>query len=149
MVPIREKLTQVASTAPARVLTATAALRGGEEGDVALSQQSLSETRHRLEAELDELTKELSEYGATPGGGSIEVSLDEGFADAAQATSERAKVLSFVEGLQQRLTDVRAALGRVDRGGYGTCDRCGGDISPERLEAVPTARLCIHCAQKR
>jgi len=116
---------------------------------VALSQEALSETRHRLEAELDEVTKELSEYGATPGGGSIRVSLDEGFADAAQATSERAKVLSFVEGLQQRLTDVRAALDRLNRGQYGRCDRCGEEINPERLEAVPTARLCIRCAQKR
>lgn len=114
-----------------------------------LNQETLSETRHRLEAELDELTKELSEYGATPGGGSIEVSLDEGFADAAQTTSERARVLSFVEGLQQRLVDVRSALDRLGRGDYGRCDHCGSDISPERLEAVPTARLCIKCARKR
>jgi DnaK suppressor protein len=116
---------------------------------VALSQEVLSQTRHRLEAELAEVTKELSEYGATPGGGSIEVTLDEGFADAAQATSERAKVLSFVQGLQQRLVDVQAALERLDRGEYGRCERCGSEISPERLEAVPTARLCIGCAQRR
>lgn len=116
---------------------------------MALSEETLRATRERLEAELTELTKELSEYGATPGGGSIEVSLDEGFADAAQATSERARVLSFVEGLEQRLQDVRAALDRLGRGAYGKCERCGADISPERLEAVPTARLCIKCAQRR
>jgi RNA polymerase-binding transcription factor DksA len=37
----------------------------------------------------------------------------------------------------------------VDRGSYGQCERCGKEIGPERLEAVPTARLCISCAQKK
>lgn len=43
---------------------------------------------------------------------------------------------------------VRAALGRIDDGGYGTCLKCGDDISMERLKAVPYAALCRDCAQK-
>jgi DnaK suppressor protein len=115
---------------------------------VDLSDEALSETRHHLEAEVSQITRELAELGATPDG-SIEVRLDEGFADAAQTASERAKVLSLVDGLHNRLQDVRSALARVDRGAYGVCERCGTMISPERLEAVPTARLCIRCAQQR
>jgi RNA polymerase-binding protein DksA len=115
---------------------------------VALSEEALLTAHQRLETELGEIEKELAELGAEPDG-SIQVSLDEGFADAAQATSERANVLSLVEGLRNRLQDVRSALSRLDRGSYGQCDRCGKDIAPERLEAVPTARLCISCAQKR
>lgn len=113
-----------------------------------VSGDELAQFRKQLEAERADLERELAELGAEPDG-SIKVSLDEGFADAAQATSERAKVLSFVEGLTNRLHDVEAALSRVDRGSYGQCERCGKDIPPERLEAVPTARLCINCAQKR
>ena len=108
----------------------------------------LAQFRQHLEGERAEIERELAELGAEPDG-SIQVSLDEGFADAAQATSERAKVLSFVEGLINRLHDVQAAMGRIDRGVYGQCERCGRDIGAERLEAVPTARLCINCAQKR
>jgi RNA polymerase-binding transcription factor DksA len=115
---------------------------------VALNGDALAEARQRLAAEVSEVQKELAEFGAEPDG-SIIVSLDEGFADAAQATSERAKVLSFVEGLINRLHDLQSALGRVERGVYGQCERCGNPIPPERLEAVPTARLCMSCARKR
>jgi len=115
---------------------------------VALSEDALLTAHQHLETELGEIEKELSELGAEPDG-SIQVSLDEGFADAAQATSERANVLSLVEGLRNRLQDVRSALARLERGVYGKCERCGKDIPSERLEAVPTARLCISCAQKR
>ena len=115
---------------------------------MALSEEALLAAHQRLETELGEIEKELSELGAEPDG-SIQVSLDEGFADAAQATSERANVLSLVEGLRNRLQDVRSALARLERGVYGKCERCGKDIPSERLEAVRTARLCISCAQKR
>lgn len=43
---------------------------------------------------------------------------------------------------------VRAALGRIDDGSYGTCLKCGDDISMERLKAVPFAALCRDCTQK-
>jgi DnaK suppressor protein len=29
----------------------------------------------------------------------------------------------------------------------GECDECGGQISPKRLEALPSAKLCITCAE--
>lgn len=115
---------------------------------MALSEEALLSARERLSAEVGELEKELVVLGASPDG-SFEVSLDEGFADAAHATSERARVLSLVESLHTRLQDVHAALARLNRGDYGACERCGNDIPAERLDAVPTARLCMTCAQKR
>jgi DnaK suppressor protein len=126
---------------------AQAASRFKEES-VTVIEKGLDAVRQRLEAELVGIEKELSELGANPDG-SVVVSFDEGFADAAQTTSERAKMLSLIDGLRHRLDDVRAALHRVERGIYGRCERCGKEISPERLEAVPTARLCIVCAQKK
>jgi RNA polymerase-binding transcription factor len=113
-----------------------------------LSKELVDNARRRLDEEADAIAKELVDLGATPDG-SVDVAFDEGFADAAQTTSERAKVLSFVEGLRQRLDDVRAALSRIEKGTYGICERCGKQIDPERLEAVPAASLCISCAQKR
>ncbi|GGI79220.1 hypothetical protein GCM10007973_14800 [Polymorphobacter multimanifer] len=41
---------------------------------------------------------------------------------------------------------IRAALHRIDAGTYGTCDNCGADIAPARLEAQPEATRCINCA---
>jgi RNA polymerase-binding transcription factor DksA len=41
---------------------------------------------------------------------------------------------------------IRAALKRMDEGTYGTCANCGAEIPAARLEALPTATLCINCA---
>lgn len=37
------------------------------------------------------------------------------------------------------------AIERIDAGDYGYCDVCGVEIGVERLEARPTAELCIDC----
>jgi DnaK suppressor protein len=37
------------------------------------------------------------------------------------------------------------ALKRMETGDYGYCENCGVEIGLERLEARPTAELCIDC----
>lgn len=37
------------------------------------------------------------------------------------------------------------AIERIDTGDYGYCEVCGVEIGVERLEARPTADLCIDC----
>jgi len=39
-------------------------------------------------------------------------------------------------------------LERIKEGTYGICVRCGKEISEERLEAIPTASLCLSCQQE-
>lgn len=46
------------------------------------------------------------------------------------------------------LREIGAALRRIDNGSYGDCERCEEPINPRRLDADPTARLCIDCANK-
>ena len=43
------------------------------------------------------------------------------------------------------LVSVEAALERIERGSYGLCEVCGGQISAERLDAVPHTDVCVHC----
>lgn len=47
-----------------------------------------------------------------------------------------------------QLREIDAALRRIDDGSYGDCQDCQEPIDPRRLEADPTARLCIDCASK-
>jgi RNA polymerase-binding transcription factor DksA len=42
--------------------------------------------------------------------------------------------------------DIEQALGRLDNGTYGSCERCEAPIPLERLEAIPHARECVACA---
>ncbi len=37
------------------------------------------------------------------------------------------------------------SIARIDTGDYGYCEVCGVEIGVERLEARPTAELCIDC----
>lgn len=46
------------------------------------------------------------------------------------------------------LGDVVAALRRLEAGTYGECLACGKDIGDARLDALPTAMVCIDCANE-
>lgn len=43
------------------------------------------------------------------------------------------------------VAQISAALNRIDDGTYGRCTRCGLQIAPARLEALPHAAACIEC----
>ncbi|MEV3973010.1 TraR/DksA C4-type zinc finger protein [Streptomyces sp. NPDC050698] len=45
------------------------------------------------------------------------------------------------------LTDVEAALARMDEGSYGACHLCRRPVERERLMIVPQARYCARCQQ--
>ena len=54
-------------------------------------------------------------------------------------------------GLDRNATlarQIRAAISRINQGGYGVCLECEEPISQKRLAAVPWAALCIHCQQR-
>jgi RNA polymerase-binding transcription factor DksA len=46
------------------------------------------------------------------------------------------------------LRSLDEALERIDRGEYGKCMECNELISMKRLDAVPSAKLCISCKSK-
>ncbi|RZA08823.1 MAG: hypothetical protein EOP11_03705 [Proteobacteria bacterium] len=43
---------------------------------------------------------------------------------------------------------IEEALLRLQDGSYGLCADCGGQIGAKRLEARPTAELCIECKEQ-
>lgn len=46
------------------------------------------------------------------------------------------------------LKKIEKALGRLNEGDFGECQSCGGEIAERRLEARPTAELCIICKEE-
>jgi DnaK suppressor protein len=115
-----------------------------------MDQQTVDRLRERLETERDEVRRQLDDLGARRDAEGIEdPELDEGFADAGQAAAERASLLTLVRSLRDTLRDVEQALGRMDAGTYGLCERCGQPIADERLEALPAAPLCMSCKRQR
>lgn len=45
------------------------------------------------------------------------------------------------------ISQIRAALRRIEDGSYGLCVRCGEPIAEARLDALPWTPLCRSCAQ--
>lgn len=68
--------------------------------------------------------------------------------DLAQASHEEFVSLRLNGIDYQMLKLVEAALGRLDRGEYGICQRCDAPIAPKRLAAVPWALYCVACQER-
>jgi len=74
---------------------------------------------------------------------------DEHDPDGAPVSAEWSRLAGIRQDVQAELAAVHAALIRLEAGTYGVCASCGRPIDPARLEARPTAELCIACAQAR
>ena len=63
------------------------------------------------------------------------------------ASDERDREISLLLGDRERkkLQLIEDALHRIEKGEYGECDECGGDIVTGRLDAMPFTRLCVTC----
>lgn len=70
-------------------------------------------------------------------------------ADRAVLEAERGFALLMRERDRRALEDIREALARIEAGEYGICEECGEDISIARLQARPSATLCVHCQSVR
>ena len=47
------------------------------------------------------------------------------------------------------LSKIEHTLKKIDEHDYGYCEACGDEIGIRRLEARPTADLCINCKTKQ
>jgi DnaK suppressor protein len=113
-----------------------------------LSQKEIQELKAQLLAERKDLEaqyKELEEssFGTNQSELTGEMGFDEEYADAGTATFERERDLSLVNNLRDLMERIAKALGKIEDGTYGLCDRCGKPIEKPRLKALPYANLCI------
>jgi DnaK suppressor protein len=59
---------------------------------------------------------------------------------------ERAQLLGLRNGAREELAALDRATSRLDAGTYGRCLICLDEIPDSRLEALPAAETCVHCA---
>src|SRR3954466_3765820 len=69
--------------------------------------------------------------------------IDNHLGDTATVTVDREIDYTLEENAEHVLTDIDAALKRLDDGTFGVCTNCGNQIELERLEFLPYATLCI------
>jgi DnaK suppressor protein len=76
-------------------------------------------------------------------------SLDDHLGDLASETHDREVEYGLEENADEVISEIDAALKRIDDGTYGVCAGCGKPIATERLEARPWATLCIDDQRRR
>jgi len=70
-------------------------------------------------------------------------------ADVATDNYDREFSLGLASNERKFIYELDDALKRIEDGSFGICDECKSSITKIRLKAVPSARLCIKCQQKR
>ncbi|MDJ0358017.1 TraR/DksA C4-type zinc finger protein [Paenarthrobacter sp. PH39-S1] len=71
---------------------------------------------------------------------------DEHDPEGSTVTLERERDVALLADAETQLAELLEAQARLERGTYGSCERCGKPIPPERLEVRPEARFCVSCA---
>lgn len=114
------------------------------------SPAELAEVRADLQAQLTELRDEydkaiadLNDLQRTSNDGA-----GDDQADAGTKTFEREQEMSIAHNRLDLLTQIERALDRLDAGTYGRCESCGNPIAKARLQAFPSATLCVACKQR-
>lgn len=70
-------------------------------------------------------------------------------ADVATDSYDREFSLGIASNDRELLYELDDALKRIEDGAFGICEECKVVIGKNRLKAVPQARFCIKCQQKR
>jgi DnaK suppressor protein len=73
----------------------------------------------------------------------LAVDAAEAMATADQNRLQVTRVLTLAA--EAALSEIEAALQRLEEGSYGICEHCAEPIRWERLEVLPMSRLCTPC----
>lgn len=70
-------------------------------------------------------------------------------ADMATDTYDREFSLGLASNERKLLYELDDALKKTEEGSFGICEECKSLIAKNRLKAVPYARLCVKCQEKK
>ena len=115
---------------------------------MAIEQSVITELALKLEEEKLKLETELGRI-ANPTGvpGEYETRFEDlgrEDGDSETETEQYVDNIAIESTLEDKLHDVADALEKIKTGVYGKCEKCGVDISIERLSVYPSARICMN-----
>jgi len=70
-------------------------------------------------------------------------------ADVATDTYDREFSLGLASSERELLYELDDALKKIEEGTFGICEGCKSTIAKTRLKALPYARLCVKCQEKK
>ena len=70
-------------------------------------------------------------------------------ADVATDNYDREFSLGRASNERKAVYELDDALKKIEEGTFGVCEDCKSLIAKNRLKAVPSARLCVKCQEKK
>lgn len=111
---------------------------------------TLTQIQQHLEEEKKRLTTRVSELSSQDPFHDPDRTNDNAASDMeASEESNHDRVAALVDELKLKLTEVDAAIARIQNGNYGFCASCRTMIDTDRLAIYPTATLCLSCETKK
>ena len=109
---------------------------------------SVEQWREKLLSEKQEL-ETLSE-GARDSRSAVKLDQQSvGRLSRMDAMQQQAMAVASEKRRKLRLTQIEAALKRIESDDFGYCIRCGEPIAEKRLNIDPASTLCVGCASPR
>jgi len=105
--------------------------------------QNLARARERLLRERDDLLRRRGDH--REGESELLEVREIDPSDAAAAEGGAIPLDSLNDSEQHQVSEIEAALARIEDGTYGKCEDCSEPIEAARLEAMPSARRCFAC----
>jgi RNA polymerase-binding protein DksA len=79
--------------------------------------------------------------------GELDHSVPSEVEEEAQELNQARLVARLGQHGRAEIEAIDSAIARMEHGDYGSCEECEEPIDVERLEVLPTARLCTTCAE--
>jgi RNA polymerase-binding transcription factor DksA len=98
--------------------------------------EGLQKRRQELESRVERIDCDLR-HPVTP--------VEGGFADQVADRANNDVLRAIREAAKVELLQISGAVRRLAEGRYQICEKCGGLISEDRLEAAPCANTCGGC----
>jgi len=99
------------------------------ESFITARQKDLLKEKSRLEKEISSLPR-FEQYGESDDDNAVE-------------TQKFEENLSVRANLERLLGEVNKALAKIEKGTYGKCEKGPEEIEADRLEAFPSATVCL------
>jgi RNA polymerase-binding transcription factor DksA len=118
------------------------------EAELQYWREVLLKLRDRLDTDSAQIRAEATHASGGESAGGFS-NMPTHLGDDGSQEAEEAVTFGMAENESALVREVEDALARIQEHRFGTCEECDKRIPKSRLTALPYARHCVSCAEKR
>ena len=113
---------------------------------VHLNKKEVDAYKKKLIVRRNEIVQKLSEFRNESK--EVETDIAQDVADKAESSYTKEFLLSLSDAEREQLFQIDAALKRIEKKEFGSCQMCQKEINKKRMNALPWTPYCIECQEK-